>query len=203
MLLAVVFIPLGYTYAQSSTGNDLESERYLVYDAAINKMFAGNKVTFDTQSAMKQIVIRESTITDYAFWETKENWQQVKYRLPALSDETIADYESRLKNSTKLTRKFTLRPTYTLLSKGAYESVFGDDKSQNSTEIKWSEYYKKYSGSEGYIWLSNVGYNKSRDQALLYFVHWCGIMCGTGHYILLDKKNDVWIVAGIGGMWIS
>lgn len=201
--VAVVLFTSSNVDAQTPTGKNVKDESYQVYDAAINKMFAGDKVAFDSQTKIKKIVIRENTNTDYAYWEKKENWQKVKDRLPGLSDEIIADYEARLKPSTLLKQRFNLNLKYSLLSNNSYKSIFGDDLNANSTVNKWSHFYKRYPDSGGYIWLSNVGFNKTRDRALLFLVHWCGTLCGTGHYILMSKKSASWNVDRVGMMWVS
>jgi len=189
-------------FAQSASA-DGGNEEYRVYDAAIEKMFAGEKVTFDTQAKIKQIIIRDHTTTDYAYGDKKENWEQIKIRLPNLSEETVANYEAKLKSPIEFKQPFNLALKYSLFSKKDYEAIFGAGRNANSTEDRWSKFYEKYPQSGGYIWLSNVGFNKARDQALVYFVHWCGTLCGTGHYILLKRDEKGWQVETIGMIWIS
>jgi hypothetical protein len=186
-----------------SSAQGSKKENYLVYDAVIAHMFAGDKVAFDTQSKVRQLVIRDHTNTDYAYWEKKENWEQVKFRLRTLSDETIAGYEAARPNSIELLRSFNLPLPYSLFVQKDYESIFGATKNNNGTEEYWKKFYEKFPESGGYVWLSNVGYNKVRDQALVYFVHWCGTLCGTGHYIQLNKSGTEWKVETIAMIWVS
>ena len=189
-------------FAQSST-RDIKDDEYRVYDAAIRKMFAGDKVTFDTQAKVKQLIIRDKSITAYASGDKKENWQQVKIRLPKLAEDTIAGYEADLKNPTDLKPNLDLPLKYYFLTLKDYETIFTSPDNMDPATDDWSKFYKKYPESGGYISLSNVGFNKSKDQALVYFVHWCGMLCGTGNYVLLSKDESGWKVDSVAMIWIS
>lgn len=111
-----------YVFAQSASA-DLGEETYRVYEAALRKMFEGNKLTFDHQGTIKQIIIRGETTTDFAYDDKEENWKQIKIRLPNLSDETVADYEARLKSPTDLKRDLNLGLKYSLFSKKDHETI--------------------------------------------------------------------------------
>jgi len=64
-------------------------------------------------------------------------------------------------------------------------------------------FYKLYPDSAGYNSFSRVGYDKGGHYALVYFVNWCGQLCGTGSYVLLENGRDGWIVKESAGIWIS
>src|SRR5687767_12801974 len=128
--LVLVFVMFSLSVAGQFAPGD---EDYVIYGAAIRTMFAGDKVTFDTQAKIKQIIIRDRTTTDYA-WGQSENWQQVKIRLPSLAEDTIADYKAWLKTSTRFKPRFDLALKYTLISQKDYETIFGADPIANSTQ---------------------------------------------------------------------
>src|SRR5204862_1604277 len=130
------------------------------------------------------------------------NWGQVKIRLPTVSDETITDYEANRKPSMPLGRSLNIPLRYILLPQKEYESIFGTAKYHDTTE-DWAKFYDRFRDSGGYIGLSNIGFNKARSQALVYFVHWCGTLCGSGHYILLSRTGKEWKVEMAEGIWIS
>jgi hypothetical protein len=67
----------------------------------------------------------------------------------------------------------------------------------------WGEFYKRYPDSGGFISVSRPGFNKEMDQALIFIEHRCGDLCGTGHYILLEKSGDTWKVIQQNLVWIS
>lgn len=180
------------------------NEEYRVYDEVVKSMFSGDKVTFDTQAKIKQIVIRDQTATEFAFSDKKENWGQVKTQLGnKISDELIANYEAVHDRPTLLTRSFELNLKYSLFSKKDYDAIFDPVADSEKDRDRWMSFYEKYPDSGGYIMLSNVGFNKAKDQALVYFVHWCGGLCGTGHYIVLTKSDKGWEMLGKTMIWIS
>jgi hypothetical protein len=67
----------------------------------------------------------------------------------------------------------------------------------------WAESYKRYPDSVGLIVLSRVGFNAARNQAMVYIQHVCGGLCGTGHYVLLEKNADQWRVVKESMVWVS
>jgi len=180
-----------------------DKETYAIYDAVIRKMFAGDKVTFNLGGTkVTQLVIRDHTITYFAF-EKRENWDiLVKPRFKQLSDDAIADYSLKAKSSVNLERKFGTHLSYKLISKKELDTRFGE-QNPDYMDKKWKEFHESYPGSMGYISLSNIGLNSSKDKAVVYFEQWCGPLCGTGHVISLAKQDGHWEVVERARIWIS
>ena len=176
---------------------------YKVYDAVIGHMFRDGITQFDMQTKVSQIVIRDRTHSEYAYGPQRENWEQVKIRLRSLTDETIAAYENARRSESKLERKFDILLKYSLISDTQLYHVFPNKNRYEKSQEQWTAFYKLYPDSAGYNSLSKVGYDKSGRQALVYFVNWCGSLCGTGSYVLLEKGNKGWVVKESAGMWIS
>src|SRR5436190_1153866 len=153
LLLIAVVLFSRVDVAQSPSINVIDSEKYRIYDAVIAHMFVGDKVSFDSQAKVKQLVIRDHTNTDYAYSEKQENWGQVKIRLPTVSDETITDYEANRKPSMPLGRSLNIPLRYILLPQKEYESIFGTAKYHDTTE-DWAKFYDRFRDSGGYIGLS-------------------------------------------------
>lgn len=197
----VVILALLITSVFSAHGQ--RSDEYQVYDAVIRHMFAGGITQFDMNAKIDQIVIRKQTFSEYAWGRDKENWEQVKFRLPSLTEETIAGYESVRNRESKLKAKLDIPYKYVFIADKTLESIFGNTRNQNSTEETWKKFYEAYPSSAGYNSFSRVGFDKANRQALVYFVNWCRPLCGTGTYVLLEKGQNGWTVKGAGMMWIS
>ena len=58
----------------------------------------------------------------------------------------------------------------------------------------WDRFRKVYPEAKGIISLSNIGFNATRTQALVYAAIGCGPCCGEGSFILLQKVNGRWSV---------
>ena len=176
------------------------AEDYKVYDSVIREMFRDGITRFDMNAKVEQIVIRDRTHSEYAYGPKNENWEQVKIRLRSLSDETIAGYEVARKRESNLTLKFDLPIKYQLISNKELEKLVPHP---NGPMEHWTEFYKLYPKSAGYNSFSRVGYDKAGRNALVYFVNWCGTLCGTGTYLLVEKRENGWVVKESAGIWIS
>ena len=196
-LCAVLFFAVALV-AQSngSSTETAENEENSVYKAVIKQMFAGDKVTFDTQEKVTRLVIRDSTLK-YEGFGKRENWTDVQNRLKPLQDETFSDYEARNKDGDEISKSLDLPIKYTFINKGEIDAIF------KSNSDGWKRFYEKYPDSGGFIGFSHVGFNKSKTQALVYFDHSCGNLCASGHYILLNKTADGWSVVENTMLWIS
>lgn len=193
-----LFLAIAVTAAPFSYGKSTED--YRVYDAVVRHMFRDGITRFDMNAKVDQIVIRDRAHSEYAWGPEKENWDQVKIRLRMLTDETIEAYESVRKKESDLKANFEIPLKYLLISDKQLEKIVPHP---NSSMENWKEFYKLYPKSGGYNSFSRVGYDKSGRKALVYFVNWCGSLCGTGNYVLLEKGEKGWVVQETAGMWIS
>jgi hypothetical protein len=176
---------------------------YQVYDAVIRHMFHDGVTRFDMNAKIDKIVIRDRTYSKYAHGPEKENWNQVKIRLRSLTDETIEAYEKARKDDRDLKIKLDIPFKYFLLSDKQLHAVFRDPNDYDKSMEYWYEFYKLYPTSGGYNSFSRVGYDKADRFALVYFVNWCGPLCGTGTYVLVENSETGWVVKETAGMWIS
>ena len=51
--------------------------------------------------------------------------------------------------------------------------------------------------------MSPIGFNAPHHQALVYVGNSCGMLCGAGYLVLLEKKKDKWVVQKTAQIWIS
>ena len=132
-------------------------------------MFSGDKVTFDTQSKVKMLVIEDRTVSAVSDGIAEENegerLKQVGFS-PILSQETIDDYVAKNAKSYQLTKSLDIKLKYTLIPKEKIEKIFDG--------LPSSEFYRQFPDSGGYIALSRAGLNTSGDQAHVYMHHICG-----------------------------
>lgn len=184
--------------ASSSYGR--KTEDYKVYDAVIRHMFRDSVTRFDMNAKVDKIVIRERTHSEYAWDPKKEDWAQVKMALRSLTDGTISGYETVRRSEVTLEKKFDIHLKYFLIEDKQLKKLLPHP---NGSMDHWKEFYKAYPNSAGYNSFSRVGYDKAGRTALVYFVNWCGSLCGTGTYVLVHKGEGGWMVKETAGMWIS
>jgi hypothetical protein len=114
------------------------------------------------------------------------------------SDETIANFNSRLPEGCSLKAALDSRISYSLISRKEITDYVND-----KTGGGWNTFYQKHPKASGFVEFSTVGYNASGSEALVYLGHRCGLNCGTGHFYLLAKKNGRWVVTNRMLRWIS
>lgn len=193
---AVILQILVPAFAQSQTqrDNSVTAEEYAVYSALLNEI---------TQSPndgkpVKLLVVNDRTEGPgkmclpevVAKWNKEIQADELK---PILSDLLIKNEQRySLSGQFKLTRHLVLINEETIseiFKKRGYEG--------------WSEFYRKYPNSSGYITFSRVGFNKERTKAFIYRETGCGSLCGYGGYILLNKENGKWKEATGYNCWQS
>jgi len=60
-----------------------------------------------------------------------------------------------------------------------------------------------FRGAQGILTFSRVGFRADGTQALFYWSNRCEGLCDTGMYVVLEKRNDRWLIAKEIEMWIS
>jgi hypothetical protein len=67
----------------------------------------------------------------------------------------------------------------------------------------WKAFYKKYPGATGFTLLSKIGFDSTRDQALVYLGNSCELLCGHGYLVVLRKHNGKWKVVKQAEIWLA
>jgi|WetSurMetagenome_2_1015567.scaffolds.fasta_scaffold39484_3 hypothetical protein len=70
-------------------------------------------------------------------------------------------------------------------------------------EGKWDEFYRLYPNSRGIVFLSHVGFNARKTQALLYFTMEYDGGAGEGYLIMLERNRNGWIQKAQTQLWVS
>lgn len=196
-LTLILLLVIQTTPGANAAAQEVSSENYAVYGAVIEKLFANNKVTFDTQSPVKLLVIRNRTLDENHPLIKRQvyGWEYTVKQLSPLSPDTVFDYKAQNKESRPLKDSFNLK----------IKHVLADDElvSRILKQGRWEEFYRQYPDSGGFISFSQVGFNSEMSQAIVYFEHWCQRLCGSGFYVLLDKDKEGWKVTKRHRAWVS
>jgi hypothetical protein len=183
---------------QADDHSNIPAEEYAIYAAVIGDMFAGDKVSSDSQPKVKLLVIEDRTVdNNFAAVVGQNEWKIVKQEFSSISQETVDDYVAKNAKSHQLTKSFDLKLKYTLIPKEKIEQIF------KSGLDGWGEFYRQFPDSGGLIALSRAGLNSGGNQALVYISHSCGGLCGSGHYMLLVKNGQRWVVQKKFMAWVS
>jgi len=167
-----------------------EAEAYAVYSAVIQALYASEGV--------EQFVIRDHTISgvspdDSLDREMEFLQEQVGAAIdPALLD----DYRTRNLVPQALEEQFSLALPYTLISEAEFNRLFeqGDG---------WNRFYASYPGAQGVMTLSQVGFDASGTQALVYTGNQADAKAGQGYYLFLTKETGTWAIQEMVLAWVS
>ena len=189
MLLLVAYV----VFPRTQHGADASAEEYAVYSAVIADMLDGERVAFHTQA--KLLVIQNQTGTDRTSnFDSEKNEQYAREMFPTMMEGVMKNYRAQNSSPIRLQDSFDLKVKHVLVEKQVVEKAFGNG---------WEEFYKRYPDSGGLIILSRVGFNAGMTQALVYIQQGCGALCGSGSYVLLEKRTDGWRVITKTVAWIA
>ena len=123
--------------------------------------------------------------------------ESLRKKAPALQGTTIAAFLEANAKPALLRRSLHPAIAYELVDSTQLESAFGKNRDG------WSEYYKRFPGSQGILTFSRVGFSADGTQALFFFTNQCGVLCGTGQYVVMEKRNGSWVAEKEIMKWIS
>ena len=161
---------------------------YAVYRALIEEKYVHDKV--------QRIVIGSETVSR-AFRKQDKS--------PVLP-ETLDSFESQNQHSQTIeSTKLGLSVPCSLLGKEVLQESFTDDDNQPHTlEDNWDRFYQAYSGAQGIMQLSRVGFDTEGSQALVYVGNMANALGGAGYHVLLVRNKDgAWSIHSLTMAWIS
>lgn len=174
--------------ADTTLIGDLYAEEYYVYKAYIEDRF-------DYQT----IVIMESTFWGvymvYAMART-EFGASLAEDMPTLDTATYEDFLAKNEESYLLEDSFNLSAQIVLMSEKELVEIFQEGEG-------WDDFYEKYPSSQGIMNVSRVGFNTTMDQAFFYLGNQSYWLSGSGYYVLLTKKDGIWVIESEVMIWIS
>lgn len=177
--------PTAANLDQADSEAGVSNEEYEIYSSLIKELYI--------EPNTKQVVIEERTFRyDFAIQDDepwREKWKDKKKGL-AVDDSAADDYEAKNGQKWLLNKdSFKLPVKVTLITDLDLKSIFHG----NWGELTWISYYRKFPDARGFVMLSRIGFNTSRNQALIYVGSRCGPGCGDLHFLLMQKENGVWV----------
>ncbi len=196
LFVIILFISLVNTAAQhnSDVQKRIESNEYDVYNVVLKELF----IKPDT----KQLVIYKFTSGEFIGERQSSQFQILDRENTPIEAETIENYNALNKESVKLKYDFDISSKVNLATDAELKPVLETFETDGSGKAYKDALMKKYETTI-IIRLSRVGFNKSKNQALIHVGYICGSVCGEGRYIILSKKKDQWIIKRTIMSWIS
>ncbi len=169
----------------------IDDEDYAVYSVVLKELFGGKSVALENQVSGCTGIGNNK--------EGEASWQKsldgLSGKLKKLSPKTIADFKGKSNVCRTLDAKFN--SSVKLISKQERRTIFSGKDMRKA----WVVFNKKFPGANGYVIVSNVGFNEDRTQALVDISNKCGDKCGAEQFVLLTKINGSWSVIGMNVVW--
>ena len=170
------------TQARFASKPDMHSADPAVYRAVLDSMSVPQGAKRPTQS-----VVIDSTFT---VQPQDLEWD----KLPGVDSAAISDLEKR--NSESYSLRYLSSPDRSvpivLVSRQTLQSFL-----HNGPEPYWSEFYRRYPGSNGSISFSSIGYTADGNVALLVVDQSCSTFCGALSNVVVKRERGGWRVAVI------
>jgi hypothetical protein len=183
-----------------------EAVEYDVLSAFIDNKFASRKGLEPIGHGIVRIVIFNQTESDQYGHNVRLDgngqpipWMQtassLQNKIPTLKQTTIDAFREVNKQQASVRRSFHPAFDYELVNSIQLDSIFKNGD--------WPAYYQRFPGSPGILTFSRVGFSADGTQALFYLNNRCGGLCGTGRYVVMEKRNRRWMVETEIEMWVS
>jgi len=162
-----------------------------IYSAALTKVLRKD------HDDKRQILLLSQTSAGYppgmaAF--TASSTPDKKELLDAASTATKNDFDAKAKLNCDLTTNAELSAAVVFMSPKETDELF-------SKGSGWKDFAQKFPNAAGFTIVSAIAFDGSHRQALVYVGNSCGMLCGTGYVVLLEKKKDKWIAAKTAKIW--
>jgi len=115
-------------------------------------------------------------------------------KMPGVDSASIVDFEKRNNESRSLRYLSSLNVSVpiVLVTQKSLQSFL-----HNGPEPYWSEFYRRYPGSNGSIAFSSIGYSGDGNVAVLVVEQACGSLCGALSNVVAKREGARWHVAAI------
>jgi len=187
ILMGLILISSSGLRAQESSDNKASDnkaadEEYEIYSAMIKELYV--------KPESKLLMIEERTFR-YDFSGGDEQPWRDKPKGLSIDESAVQDYESKNRGQTLLNKaSFKLPVKSEMITDADLRTIFHG----HWGELEWTEYYRRFPASDGFIMLSRVGFNTAHTQALLYIGSRSGPGYGEIHFLLLEKANGTWSI---------
>jgi len=188
LLVGLILISSPGLRAQESSDNKASDNRaaadeeYEIYSAMIKELYV--------KPESKLLMIEERTFR-YDFSGGDEQPWRDKPKGLSIDESAVQDYESKNRGQTLLNKaSFKLPVKSEMITDADLRTIFHG----HWGELEWTEYYRRFPASDGFIMLSRVGFNTAHTQALLYIGSRSGPGYGEIHFLLLEKANGTWSI---------
>jgi len=189
VFIAVVITSCSGTPAPTSTpsSEQIDPVQQAVYAALLQKLY----------SASSYVIMDTTATTPGGVGDTSSTLDRIVQDMHGVDQKTVDSFLVRNNSAWPVRSDMDLGSAYVLLSQREMKQMFSQNRDG------WQVFYEQYPDAPGITTLSQVGFNDTFDQALVYAGTLSHYLAGAGYYVLLKKVNGAWIVDQQVMSWIS
>jgi hypothetical protein len=194
LFVAVLAPRASYGQAPAKSVAEVTEAEYQVLSAYIAGAFTGDKGEHRVGSRVSKIVIANKTQSDRDDRDDDDkpmSWKKMSRYLhkeaPTLQTATLNSFRDANARPVPFRPSFHLPVAYELVDKTEIEAIFKKGE-------WWTDYYRKYPNSQGFLSLSRVGFSTDGKQGVFYTINGCGGKCGSDSYVVMEKVDLSWKV---------
>lgn len=189
----LLFAVIGLTAC--NRGHKFTANEYDVVSGYVAASFTSHK----GEENPYRIVILNMTSSgddDYSTpWE--KTAETLRQKAPSLQQTTIDGFRRANARQAFLDRAFRFPVEYEIVDESRLAPIFKRGGGG------WGAYYKQYPGAQGIATLSRVGFSADGAQGLFYIKNVCGGLCGSGWYLIMEKRDGRWMIVKAVEKWVS
>jgi hypothetical protein len=175
--------PHSVSGGQAASEAAVSDEEYEIYSSVIKELYI--------QKDTKLVMIEDRTFRyDFSAGDDQP-WREKPPKGITIDQSSVADYESKNHGQSILNKSsFKLPVKCGFITDADLRTIFHS----HWGDLEWTEYYRRFPDSSGFIMLSRAGFNSEHTQALLYIGSRSGPGYGEIHFLLLEKTNGTWSI---------
>lgn len=164
-----------------------DKDEYAVYEAVLKEKF---------QNRLGRTIVLNKEVTGCSTVIDRDT--EAHFPRSAL-DELFSDcYSKKWGNYELVGNYFQTEEKIVLVSEDELGKIFIP-----TCDSGWRKFYRKFPNSVGNASLSRVGFDSSRNFAVVNFGNQSGCLAGGGQIVFLQKENDRWKVKKSQATWVS
>lgn len=190
-----------FTFVISSCSNKAQTDREFIISLIFNSQI-GNEEHFGQSPPIPALApnFEELKKYDKRVAEWKERMKKLNRKIIFLNKSEVNNYYKEL--TANYVEKYGFEKDFLNISTNWDKSNI---KNQSEYEILNSSDFpnlKVDSIHVGILQISEIGFNKKKDKAVVYFDWLCGRNCGNGNLAVLNKQDSIWKIKEILNLWI-
>ena len=182
--------------------NDTE---YAVYRALIEQIYVigWDKIPI-VAGGTKLMVIESETYLDYNYPLDQANRPSSEFKVTVLPDTYNSFLHQNQRPQTIDSTKLALSVPCAIIDPEELYAIFTkNDQHPKDLWDNWDRFHEKYPGSYGIVQLSRVGFDTQGNQALVYVENDFHDLAAAGYYVLLVRKDDIWVPHDVAWLWVA